>query len=188
MGCGGSKKTAGSEPKAEAAADNKQEEAPKTEGKVKGPKCTEDELTAKFKEADTDDSGYLTRDEIKKVLADIGEDGINDAEIDTLIEKIDKNDDGKVHYGEFYKNWKEACEEQKQEDVDRENIRKAFKNMDKDGNGLLTKEEVTQALKDCNAYEGNDQVQKMIDDADVDGDGKVRYEEFVNILQKEKDT
>ncbi|XP_070556024.1 calmodulin-like protein 5 isoform X2 [Ptychodera flava] len=175
MGCGGSKKTEGNEPA-------KQEEAPpKKEESLNRPKNTEEAIYEAFQKVDTNNSGYLTKEEIKQALKELGEDDITDEQLDQCMDKVDKNEDDKISYKEFYNAWIAACKEISK----REKLMTAFKNMDKDGSGRLSKDEVTAALKEIGAYEDNEQVEQMIKDADADGDGKVNYAEFVDIIEKE---
>ena len=63
-------------------------------------------LLARFKDLDTDKSGFLNKDEVKTALKD-GDvfEGIKmdltDADIDKLIANVDKNNDNRVSYQEF---------------------------------------------------------------------------------------
>ncbi|XP_070556020.1 calmodulin-like isoform X1 [Ptychodera flava] len=64
----------------------------------------------------------------------------------------------------------------------REDILLIFKAMDKDGNGYLTADEIRQTLVETKAYENEEQVQKMITEADRDGDGRINYLEFTGVM------
>ncbi|XP_006823620.1 neo-calmodulin-like [Saccoglossus kowalevskii] len=181
MGCGGSKKTSGSEP----AANTTQKQDDKSAKKCKKPVNSEEKVMEAFKEIDKDDSGYVTVDEVKKVLKDLGEE-VSDEDIDKFFESADKNDDGKISYNEFYAAWVKATEEAKKEgELSQDEMLEAFKALDADGNGSLTKDEVKKALQDASSYYSDEQVDSMIKEADEDKDGKVDYKEFVKVLKKE---
>ena len=60
---------------------------------------------------------------------------------------------------------------------------KAFRVIDRDGNGLVDAAELYQVMKNL----GEDaftmtEAEEMIREADIDGDGKVNYEEFVRMM------
>ena len=57
---------------------------------------TEKRLYEAFLALDTDGSGKIGRNEIKRIL-----NSENDDKIDELIKKIDKNGDGEIDYNEF---------------------------------------------------------------------------------------
>ena len=61
-------------------------------------------------------------------------------------------------------------------------IRSQFQSMDKDGDGVLTTAELRKALSAAGAdYTGKD-VQKMVKEADRNGDGRVEWAEFLNMI------
>jgi Ca2+-binding EF-hand superfamily protein len=65
-----------------------------------GQQMTDQQLRKKFKELDTDNSGFLERDELLIGVRQVNAD-ISDAEVDEYIAKVDKNADGKISYEEF---------------------------------------------------------------------------------------
>merc|ERR1712062_118837 len=60
-----------------------------------------------FELYDADNSGYLEREEIKKLLNDacgeLGAPPITDAQLDEVIKTVDDNGDGKFSFEELYK-------------------------------------------------------------------------------------
>ena len=63
------------------------------------------ELRAAFMALDADGSGFITGDEVKKLLKDTGHAAdVTDAEIHQLIKACDDNGDGKISFEEFVKN------------------------------------------------------------------------------------
>jgi calmodulin len=74
---------------------------------VKGLQKVEDfikKLTAYFKQYDADNSGFLDKDELKKILGASGH-KFTEAEINDILKKADKNGDNKISFPEFL----EAC-------------------------------------------------------------------------------
>jgi calmodulin len=57
-----------------------------------------------------------------------------------------------------------------------EEIREAFKVFDKDGNGLISAAELRHVMTNLGEKLTDEEVDEMIREADVDGDGQVNYE------------
>ena len=60
-----------------------------------------------------------------------------------------------------------------------EAIRAQFRTLDKDGNGLVSAEEIREVLTSLGDELSDEEVNEMIRDVDQDGDGQVNYEEFL---------
>ena len=58
-------------------------------------------LTDAFKHIDSDRTGHLEREEVKKLLVDFNIPDIKDAAIETLIDFADYDGDGEINYAEF---------------------------------------------------------------------------------------
>eukprot|EP00270_Netrium_digitus_P007111 TRINITY_DN2064_c1_g1_i2.p1 TRINITY_DN2064_c1_g1~~TRINITY_DN2064_c1_g1_i2.p1 ORF type:complete len:534 (-),score=134.10 TRINITY_DN2064_c1_g1_i2:90-1691(-) len=59
----------------------------------------EENLYRAFKHFDTDNSGYITREELKEALSQ--EEILEPGEIETIINEVDRNNDGTIDYDEF---------------------------------------------------------------------------------------
>ena len=63
------------------------------------------ELRAMFMAVDKDNSGFITADEVKKLIKDSGHGAdVTDAEIEELVKACDDNGDGQISFEEFVKN------------------------------------------------------------------------------------
>lgn len=62
----------------------------------------EEEIRQAFKVFDKDGNGYVTADELKAVMASLGE-KLSDAEVMEMVKEADSNGDGKIDYQEFVK-------------------------------------------------------------------------------------
>jgi len=60
-----------------------------------------------------------------------------------------------------------------------EEIRAQFRTLDKDGNGLVSAQEIREVLTALGDRLSDEDVDEMIRDVDTDGDGQVNYEEFL---------
>jgi len=56
-----------------------------------------------------------------------------------------------------------------------EEIRIAFRKMDKDGDGFISFDDLKRTMTECKENLSDDELQRMIVDADMDEDGRVCY-------------
>ena len=61
-------------------------------------------------------------------------------------------------------------------------IRDCFRIFDKDGNGYVSASELRHVLTNLGERLSDEEVDEMIREADITGDGQVNYDEFVKIL------
>ena len=67
------------------------------------------------------------------------------------------------------------CRKMKDTDSEEE-IREAFKVFDKDGNGFISAAELRHVMTNLGEKLTDEEVDEMIREADIDGDGQVNYE------------
>ena len=71
----------------------------------------------------------------------------------------------------------------KMKDTDsEEEIREAFRVFDKDGNGFISAAELRHVMTNLGEKLTDEEVDEMIREADIDGDGQVNYEGVYNLL------
>ena len=58
----------------------------------------------------------------------------------------------------------------------------AFRVFDKDGNGYISAAELRHVMTNLGEKLTDEEVDEMIREADIDGDGQVNYEEFVTMM------
>ena len=63
-----------------------------------------------------------------------------------------------------------------------EEIVEAFKVFDKDGNGFISAAELRHVMTNLGEKLTDEEVDEMIREADIDGDGQINYEEFVKMM------
>ena len=63
-----------------------------------------------------------------------------------------------------------------------EEMMEAFKIFDADGNGNITAEELRQIMENLGEKLTKDEVEAMVKEADMDGDGQINYNEFVRMM------
>ncbi|XP_067324502.1 calmodulin-like [Anolis sagrei] len=140
------------------------------------------EQLAEYKEAftlfDKDGDGAVTTAELGVVLRSLGH-NLTEIELQEIVRDVEANHNGKVDFPKFLalvaKNMK-SNEDQEAE------IREAFRVFDKNGNGYITVGELRHVMTNLGEKLTDAEVDQMIKEADLDGDGKVNYEEFVRVM------
>ena len=95
-----------------------------------------------------------------------------------MINEVDVDGNGTIDFPEFL-----TMMARKLKDVDAEaEIREAFKVFDKDGNGLISANELRHVMTSLGEKLTDEEVDEMMREADIDGDGFVNYEEFVKMM------
>ena len=122
---------------------------------------------------DKDGDGSITIEELKVVMEVLGQKG-TDEELKNEIKEFDLDGNGEIDLEEF------IIVMQKMKF--KEEIRNAFKIFDPDNNGVIHNKELKHAF--LNLVKGVDEreITEMIECADVDGDGKIRYEELIQLI------
>ena len=64
-------------------------------------------------------------------------------------------------------------------------LKKAFEAIDEDKNGVISKEELSSLLKGLGDEITDDDVEEMMEAADIDEDGKVQFYEFCEMFAAE---
>ena len=92
--------------------------------------------------------------------------------------KVDTDGSGSIDFPEFL-----TMMARKMKDTDsEEEILEAFKVFDKDGNGFISAAELRHIMTNLGEKLTDEEVDEMIREADIDGDGQINYEEFVKMM------
>jgi len=140
-----------------------------------------EEQIEEFKEAfelfDNDHDGTVTTAQLGTVLRSLGQNP-TEAELRDMINEVDADGNGTVDFPEFC-----CLMSHKMKDTDSEyDIKQAFHAFDKDGSGFCTAADLRHIM--CNLGEKltDEEVDEMVREADVDGDGRININNFVSSM------
>merc|ERR1719395_318055 len=121
---------------------------------------TEDQIQ-EFKEAfalfDKDGDGTITTKELGTVMRSLGQNP-TEAELHDMINEVDADGNGTIDFTEFL-----SLMARKMKDTD-------------------TEEELRHVMPNLGEKLTDEEVDEMIREADIDGDGQVNYDEFVKMM------
>ena len=122
----------------------------------------------------------------------LGEDPLGEdppeAALEEMIKEMDANRNGTIEFPEFLTIMsRKTTDMDKEKDTDRKirekEIWETFPVFDKDGNGFISAAEMSQVVASSLGEKlTEEEVDKMIEEANIDEDGKVNYEEFVTTM------
>lgn len=136
---------------------------------------------AEFKEAfdefDKDGSGTISTKELLLVMRSIGQNPTED-EILELVMESDLNGDGTIDFEEFLEMMKKKSSETDQT----EELRQAFRIFDKNRDGFIEAKELRWVTTTLGQRLTNEEITAFMNEADLDGDGKLNFDEFVRMM------
>lgn len=141
------------------------------------------ELRRVFSMFDRNGDGKISRKELSESLEKLGI-HIPEQELTQMIEKIDANGDGYVDVEEFGMLYGAIMEDDVKGD-DEDGMREAFNVFDQNGDGFITVDELRSVLASLGLKQGRtiEDCKRMIMKVDVDGDGRVNYDEFRQMMK-----
>ncbi|KAF4701384.1 hypothetical protein FOZ63_004536, partial [Perkinsus olseni] len=124
-------------------------------------------LKATFQALDENNDGMLSVQEIKEGMEKSGVALPEDLE--EIMKEVDSDGSGAIDYTEFIA-----------ATMDKKLV------FDRDGNGKISKEELQEVLgnDDVRTALGSDLVTQMINEVDLNGDGEIDFDEFMQMMQK----
>merc|ERR1719461_1228456 len=128
-----------------------------------------------IKEARED--GSVDSSQVSRIMKAIGQNP-SEAEIQDMVNQVDKDGTGSIDFPEFLLMMSLKLDSENAEDE----IREAFQVFDGDGNGFINRQELAVVMGNLGESLTQEEIQGMIDQADIDGDGVINYEEFYTMM------
>ena len=134
-------------------------------------------LQEAFNVFDKDNDGSITIKELRTAMRSLGYNPSAE-ELQDLIREYDKDDSGTIELNEFMKLMTNKIKEQ--DEVNQ--LIEMFEVFDRDGDGLLSKDEIKNVFNSINEEINDEILEEFIKEADLDNDGKINFKEFVNLF------
>ena len=122
-----------------------------------------------FVQYDTNNDGSISGDELLPLMESLGLKS-SKRQVKSFLKSVDTDGNGSIDFGEFVSMIATRMK--------LEPIRKMFQNIDKDGDGYLTVDELRTGLQELNENVTDADLAKFVSNADINGDGRVDYVEF----------
>ena len=136
-----------------------------------------EQIREAFNVFDKDNDGFITLKELGTVMRSLGQNP-TESELHDLIKQYDRDESGTIDFLEFfdlmYKKMKETEMEQE--------IFEIFEALDRDGNGVLSGQEIQSVMGLVGVQLTDDQVKELIKQADLDEDGCLNFSEFLRMM------
>ncbi|KAK2162458.1 hypothetical protein LSH36_98g03025 [Paralvinella palmiformis] len=146
-----------------------------------------DEQIAEIHEAfqlfDKDGSGVISTKELGMAMRSLGQNPTED-QLMAMINEVDVDGSGTVDFPEFVQMMANRiqCTDSEEE------IREAFRVFDKDDKGSISTDELRFVMSHIPGQLDEADIDQMIEEVDLDQDGKITYEEFAGIMSINKQT
>merc|ERR1719474_2401798 len=138
-----------------------------------------------FKQIDRDGNGTIDKQELTAALKSSGG-NFTQQDIDTLFAAGDIDGNGEIDYEEFIAlmcpSASDIVEKFRSKYKTLNDVRAAFKRFDRNGDGALSKDELSSAMKSSGDSYSEIEVDAIFSLGDVDGDGEITLEEFITLM------
>merc|ERR1719341_448241 len=147
---------------------------------------TPKDVEMRFKKWDENGDGKLSFEELKEAAAKDASKFLNEEDVNAIFIVGDKNMDGEIDMDEF----KDLMTPSVSDIVAKfryahrsvDDVRKAFKTYDKDGDGAIDKGELIMAMTNYKFGFSEQEAEIIFKEGDIDGDGTVNFEEFMYLM------
>ncbi|KAI5680934.1 hypothetical protein M9H77_02161 [Catharanthus roseus] len=148
-------------------------------------RSNKEDLKNVFATFDKNDDGFITKQELRDSLKNIGI-VMGEKDIEDMVKNVDSNGDGLIDLDEFCDSFasllgkKEELNKEGNDSSQDGDLQEAFDVFDGDKDGRITVEELGSVLSSLGFKEGNklEDCKEMIRKVDIDGDGMVSFDEF----------
>uniref|UniRef100_A0ACD5ZTM7 Uncharacterized protein n=1 Tax=Avena sativa TaxID=4498 RepID=A0ACD5ZTM7_AVESA len=145
------------------------------------------EQMSEFREAfaffDKDGDGRISAEELSTVVRSLGQSPTPE-ELRDMVRDVDADGNGTIEFAEFLALMSRQHEAAHAADggSPEEELREAFGVFDRDHDGHISKAELRHVMISLGEKLTDEEVEGMIAEADLDGDGQVNFDEFVRMM------
>ncbi len=138
-----------------------------------------EEIKEAFDIFDVDQSGAISVSELLNAMRSLGFDTKNPA-IFKMISDMDEDGNGEIEFDEFL----DMMTARISDTNTKEDLERVFKLFDEDRNGEITVENLRRVAKELGEDIPDDELNEIIMRADLDGDGKLSFDDFFAVITK----
>ena len=136
-----------------------------------------EEIKEAFSLFDKDGDGTITIDELATVMRSLGQNP-TDEELQDMINEVDADGNGVIDFSEFLN----LMAKKGKENDAKEEYMEAFRVFDRDGDGLISREELRFAMMNLGEKLTDEELDAMLREADDNGDGSIDFSEFFGMM------
>lgn len=136
------------------------------------------ELKEAFRLFDKDLDGRITATELGIVMRSLGQ-RPTDTELKNMVTMVDQDGNGTIEFNEFL-----HMMAKKMKETDKEHeLREAFRVFDRNHDGFISAPELKLVMTNLGEKVTDEEVEDMIKEIDLDGDGLINLHEFITVLK-----
>lgn len=139
------------------------------------------ELRMAFSIFDKDGDGKINTEELGIGMRRLGQ-NLTEAELQDVVKQIGTDGEGGIEFSDLLalmmKNTMSSA-------VGELELFQQFKAFDRDGNGYISPQELHHVMANLGDDLTAKEIDEMVREADVDGDGRISWEEFKNLMMPE---
>eukprot|EP01016_Furgasonia_blochmanni_P012679 TRINITY_DN1633_c0_g1_i2.p1 TRINITY_DN1633_c0_g1~~TRINITY_DN1633_c0_g1_i2.p1 ORF type:complete len:524 (+),score=82.99 TRINITY_DN1633_c0_g1_i2:397-1968(+) len=139
------------------------------------------EMREAFKIIDKDNSGEITIEELQKVMNDLGFKDV-EKEIDEILKTLEIDRSEGINYTDFL-----SATLDSKIYLNKEKLWAAFKYFDVDDTNSISIANMREAMARSGRKMPDEELKQMIKDVDISKDGKISFDEFVDMMRMENE-